>query len=140
MDKIILKNIHCTGKRSGSYGNRRRSPKCSYKVGCFGSDTPVRGRTSTLPNPYFYFRFYFLLYPKHTHTHTHTHTHAQGVLETSKSSSSKNWKTLLFVLKKQVDTERSTLDFYKDTKKRWQKQVCGKRGGKGGEGRGEEGR
>ena len=66
MDKIILKNIRCTGKRSGSYGNRRRSPKCSYKVGCFGSDTPVRGRTSTLPNPYFYFRFYFLLYPKHT--------------------------------------------------------------------------
>ena len=80
MDKIILKNIRCTGKRSGSYGNRRRSPKCSYKVGCFGSDTPVRGRTSTLPNPYFYFHFYFLLYPKHTHTHTHTHTSATLVL------------------------------------------------------------
>ena len=35
----------------------------------FWSDTPVRGRTSTLPNPYFYFRFCFLLSPKHTHTH-----------------------------------------------------------------------
>ena len=40
------------------------------------------------------------------------------------------------MLKKQVDAGRSTLDFYKDTKKRWQKQVCMKTGGKErGEGR-----
>ena len=31
------------------------------------SDTPVRGRTSTLPNPYFYFLFLFPLIPQ-THT------------------------------------------------------------------------
>ena len=31
------------------------------------SDTPVRGRKSTLPNPYFYFVFCFLFFPpKHT--------------------------------------------------------------------------
>ena len=46
----------------------------------FWSDTPVRGRKSTLPNPYFYFLFCFLFPPPppppppHTHTHTHTHT------------------------------------------------------------------
>ena len=39
----------------------------------FWFDTPVRGRKSTLPNPYFYFLFCFLFFPpKHTHTHTHT--------------------------------------------------------------------
>ena len=39
------------------------------------SDTPVRGRKSTLPNPYFYFVFVSSFSPpKHTHTHTHTHT------------------------------------------------------------------
>ena len=36
----------------------------------------MRGRTNTLPNPYFYFVFVSSFSPqKHTHTHTHTHTH-----------------------------------------------------------------
>jgi len=72
----------------------------------------------------------------HTHTHTHTYAHTQGVLEVSKSSSHKGWKPCLFVLKKHTDAQRSTLDYYKDTKKRWQKQVSGGRRGGGGGGGG----
>ena len=34
--------------------------------------TPVGGRTSTLPDPYFYFAILFTLIPQ-THTHTHIH-------------------------------------------------------------------
>ena len=37
------------------------------KNGQFWSDTPVGGRTSTLPNPYFYFAFLFPLHPSNTH-------------------------------------------------------------------------
>ena len=51
-----LQDNTCIGKRMGSSGNRK------------GSDTPVRGWTITLPNPYFYFVFWFLITPKHTHT------------------------------------------------------------------------
>lgn len=65
----------------------------------------------------------------------HTYAHTQGVLEVSKSSSPKGWKPCLFVLKKHTDAQRSTLDYYKDTKKRWQKQVSGGRRG-GWDGRG----
>ena len=64
--------------------------------------------------------------------------HTQGVLEVSKSSSPKGWKPCLFVLKKHTDAQRSTLDYYKDTKKRWQKQVSGGRRG-GWDGREERG-
>lgn len=71
----------------------------------------------------------------YTHTHPHTYAHIQGVLEVSKSSSPKGWKPCLFVLKKHTDAQRSTLDYYKDTKKRWQKQVSGERRG-GWDGRG----
>lgn len=49
----------------------------------------------------------------------------QGVLELGKnptSTSRKDWKPRLFVLKWYATTDRSTLDYYKDTKKRWQKQ------------------
>ena len=51
----------------------------------------------------------------------------QGVLELGfnpESTSSRDWKSRLFVLKHDPKTKRSTLDFYKDTKKRWQKQVA----------------
>lgn len=40
------------------------------------------------------------------------------------STTSRDWKPRLFVLKHDPKTKRSTLDFYKDTKKRWQKQVA----------------
>ena len=54
------------------------------------SDTPVRGQTSTLPNPYFYFLFCFLLSPKHTHNAiTHTHTHILDYIVVMKSKSYK---------------------------------------------------
>ena len=33
------------------------------------SDTPVRGRKSTLPNPYFYFVFVSSFSPPNTHVH-----------------------------------------------------------------------
>ena len=49
-----------------------RTDHAQVKRSIFRSDTPVRGRTSTLPDPYFYFAFLFLLSPKHTRTHTHT--------------------------------------------------------------------
>ena len=70
----ILKNICCTRKRSGSYGNRKRSPKRSYKVGSFGlthlwEDGLVPYRTLT------FILFLFPLFPPQTHTHTHTHAH-----------------------------------------------------------------
>ena len=51
----------------------------------------------------------------------------QGVLELGfnpESTSSRDWKSRLFVLKQDPQTKRSTLDFYKDTKKRWQKQIA----------------
>lgn len=51
----------------------------------------------------------------------------QGVLELGfnpESTTSRDWKARLFVLKHDPKTNRSTLDFYKDTKKRWQKQVA----------------
>ena len=44
----------------------------SNKNEYFRSDTPVGGRTSTLPNPQFLFCTFISLIPKHTHTHTHT--------------------------------------------------------------------
>ena len=56
-----------------------------------------------------------------------SHTFTQGVLELGfnpESTSSRDWKPRLFVLKRDPKTKRSTLDFYKDTKKRWQKQVA----------------
>ena len=49
----------------------------------------------------------------------------QGALELGKkptSTARKDWKPRLFVLKWYPTTDRSTLDYYKDTKKRWQKQ------------------
>ena len=52
---------------------------------------------------------------------------SQGVLELGfnpESSSSRDWRARLFVLKHDPRTNRATLDFYKDTKKRWQKQVA----------------
>lgn len=51
----------------------------------------------------------------------------QGVLELGfnpESTTSRDWKSRLFVLKHDPKTKRATLDFYKDTKKRWQKQVA----------------
>ena len=51
----------------------------------------------------------------------------QSILELGKnplSSSGKDWKPRLCVLKRHGDTKRATLDYYKDTRKRWQKQVC----------------
>ena len=38
------------------------------------SDTPVRGRKSTLPNPYFYFVFVSSFPPPPPYTHTYTHS------------------------------------------------------------------
>ena len=54
-------------------------------------------------------------------------SYIQGVLELGfnpESTTSRDWKSRLFVLKYDPQTKRSTLDFYKDTKKRWQKQVA----------------
>ena len=55
------------------------------------------------------------------------HPTLQGVLELGfnpESTTSRDWKPRLFVLKHDPKTKRSSLDFYKDTKKRWQKQVA----------------
>ena len=49
----------------------------------------------------------------------------QGVLHLGSkatSNSSKDWKKYLFVLKHHQDTKRSFLDYYHDSRKRWQKQ------------------
>ena len=68
--------------------------------------------------------------PSFISTHTHTHTHpSQGVLElgreeTAASLSSKDWKSRLFVLRRDPLTRISTLYMFKDTKKKWQRQVC----------------
>ena len=53
---------------------------------------------------------------------------SQGVLELGKEStagslSSRDWKSRLFVLRRDPVTKTSTLYTYKDTKKKWQKQV-----------------
>ena len=40
------------------------------------------------------------------------------------SKSSKHWKPYLFVLKYDSSKERSVLDYYKNTNKRWQKQTA----------------
>lgn len=53
--------------------------------------------------------------------------YVQGVLELGsnpESTTSRDWKSRLFVLKHDPKTKRSTLGIYKDTKKRWQKQVA----------------
>ena len=50
---------------------------------------------------------------------------SQGVLEIGKnpnSKSSRDWKPRLFVLKHYLTSGRSTLEYYKNTRKRWQKQ------------------
>ena len=49
----------------------------------------------------------------------------QGVLQLGSnpsSTSSKAWKSYLFVLKHDREAQISTLDYYRDVKKRWQKQ------------------
>ena len=49
----------------------------------------------------------------------------QGILEIGHnpdSKSSKDWKPRLFVLKRHPTSGRSSLDFYKSTSKRWQRQ------------------
>lgn len=52
-------------------------------------------------------------------------SHTQGILEISikpDSRSAKDWKPRLFVLKHYSASGRSSLDYYKNTSKRWQKQ------------------
>lgn len=49
----------------------------------------------------------------------------QGILQLGKdphSTSPKDWKSFLFVLKHDRDLKKSVLDYYKDVNKRWQKQ------------------
>jgi hypothetical protein len=56
---------------------------------------------------------------------THPLTHPQGILQLGKNprnTSSRDWKSFLFVLKHDAELKRSTLDYYKDGNKRWQKQ------------------
>ena len=50
----------------------------------------------------------------------------QGVIEigtTPTSTSPKDWKPRLVVLKRQPGSKRASLDYYKDIRKRWQKQT-----------------
>ena len=50
----------------------------------------------------------------------------QGVLQLGKdpsSTSPKDWKSYLFVLKRDPDSKKSALYYYKDLNKRWQKQA-----------------
>lgn len=49
----------------------------------------------------------------------------QGILQLGKnphSTSPKDWKAFLFVLKHDQELKKSSLDYYKDGNKRWQKQ------------------
>lgn len=50
---------------------------------------------------------------------------SQGILQLSKdpySTSSKDWKPFLFVLKQDQELKKPVLEYYKDVNKRWQKQ------------------
>ena len=60
---------------------------------------------------------------------------------TAGSMSARDWKTRLFVLRRDNTSQIASLSCYKDVKKRWQKQVKGeggREGGVGGEGERED--